>query len=325
MIESFPAQYLPDTGLVSLLTRWRNPQNNLATAFVLWGTCKELKARIEKVSEIGLHCLSSFGLNLNLETFPKNQMWMDVGIQWLQTPVTVVLLDYSSSMDKLISDQVSHLETAAEMTSQLFEQQQQTLRPSMVVCPFGDSFFYVDINSPQEMVDFNNLYLGEQLDIERKSTQLTPVMRYLFSADSPLKNIPHVTKIAFKLISDHDIGGNTPTESAQILREAALSPESEIRDFTFESLPTTKADVTHDFRKQFTAELFKADPRRPKGRGKTRAPKRELLNLHFIRHDPPPKKIKIEVVEPTPAPAPLVNLLVDYPQTPPSPPATPPL
>lgn len=253
--------------LLKILSCLRERELLMQNAMSLRATCKEIRAKIDDHTEFGLPFLKLLGVNFHCDPWQnafKNKHWLSVCKDWVETPLKVVALDYSRSMDEPNAEGgPTHLKVALEILSNIFVEQQQTLRGDMILYVFAKDFIKFRIRNPERFSKLIDEMNTEGFTIERQETVTKKVIESLItSRNSPLNRNELIKKVSIEMISDHDFEETDVATLIETLRRGALNPTNKNREFILNFVPTSEKDLYQNTWQIASEELLKARRKR---------------------------------------------------------------
>jgi hypothetical protein len=243
-VQSFGLREMECAVLSKILSKMDHMDATIQAFGALRTTCKTLKAKIED-NECTLPFLLYRGVGTDKkswqEAFKVSKAWFPLYTKWMETPLTIVAVDYSGSMDDTFDEDIrSHFSIAWEVLNDLYLAQQQSLRPEMVVYLFAEHCLKVDVNSDDQFMNLSNIINQNLGGFHRRDSALYSVFNELsMVGTSPLYQVSFSKKISIKVVSDQDFKEETVVTSVDILSSIAQRQEHRCRDFTIEIIPTS--------------------------------------------------------------------------------------
>ncbi len=254
-VQSTVSQFLEmDGSLLSHVLLKFDPIELIHSIGTLRASCKTLKATIES-DACALPFLRYLGVNVEKEewknAFQKTNAWFPLYQAHLTTPFTILALDYSHSMDELFEpDSPTHFATAWEVVSELFIERQLGLLPEMFVYLFADHCLKMEVSSAEQFVAFHNVVFNNLGGFSRQASELYSVFNDLGAPKgSPIHELPKLTKVLIKVLSDQSFTEDVLSTSLHILSSLTQKKEHQYRSFTVQFVPTSiGVQANHTYR-----------------------------------------------------------------------------
>lgn len=175
---------------------------------VLSLTCKKFKAMVDS-QQFGRKFFKFLGIDIKTPIWVKrrqNESWVLLCQEWMETPLTVVALDYSNSMDQAFAlDGKSHMLVAKEIISRLFAKQQKQLRSDMLVYLFAYGVRKVKVSRREHLVQLFRMIDRGEITTPRNKSLLNLVFREISNSPSSLQKSPYLKESVVKVISDKSL------------------------------------------------------------------------------------------------------------------------
>lgn len=229
--------------LANIITQFGYLRDGLQAMGGLRGTCRALKAKIES-NECALPFLRYLGADVDAErwnnAYNVTKSWFPLFMQWFRTPLTVVAVDYSESMDESYEEGLpTHLRVAWSMLIETYETHQLALRP-LVVYLFAEHCVGVELNNQDDVRILFDIMAQNPGRLTRQDSALYSVFNELSLEEySPIQKTPFFTNILIKVISDQ--GFSLPIIQTTLSSLSALAQRevNRTRNFTIELVPTS--------------------------------------------------------------------------------------
>ena len=204
-------RFFTGAGLLGILSKIDSKKEVLQLLLAFRLTCKTFKGAVENNENFGNLFFSILGVDVSKEVWKeglKEISWFSLFRKYYYEPQTIVVLDYSFSMDRsIVPLEIDRMDVALSIFESIFKNRSSKLRSEITVYVLGANW-RKEVIKTQEELEFikDKIKRRTYYAVERLATSIDSLMKDLVeSPTSPLVQGSYGRSGEINLISDNHI------------------------------------------------------------------------------------------------------------------------